>query len=297
MQALMLLLLPAALAAQQSATVSVDRANVRQAADVESSIVSTIRKGTVVEVLERTDTWSRVSAGKSIGWVRTSTLLFTASASAEARRTGTPVVATAEKPSRPASAIAEPARTPPSTRTAPPSAGRSTPETAKAMSAAGPASVELPPRGLSVGFTDLTATAGLGAANSGLAIGGRVERIIRRISIGNGLLGVQVGTDLYAVPNLATYTNLGATANYHFNLGNPALDVFVGAGLFYLVVTCDDLVIGGGASIPIPCGNLGGAGPMGRVGARYFISRKLALYGELSGGTSVMNAGISYRFR
>lgn len=75
-----LLLCSNAVHAQERATVTADRANLRASASVESAIVTTLSKGTIVTVVERTGGWARVAAGDRSGWIRSSLLAGAGSA-------------------------------------------------------------------------------------------------------------------------------------------------------------------------------------------------------------------------
>lgn len=68
--------------AQERATVTADRANLRASASVESAIVTTLSKGATVAVVERAGGWARVSAGEKSGWIRASLITATATSAA-----------------------------------------------------------------------------------------------------------------------------------------------------------------------------------------------------------------------
>ena len=82
-----LLLWSSASPAQERATVSADRANLRASASVEAAIVTTLSRGAVVTVVERSGGWARVSVGEKSGWMRSSLL---AGGGAAASQPGSP---------------------------------------------------------------------------------------------------------------------------------------------------------------------------------------------------------------
>lgn len=88
--------------AQEKATVTVDRLNVRRSASIEAAIVGTLTRGTSVQIEERAEAWTRVTAGRISGWVRTSMLAFAAAAPATRAPSPTPAAPTAAPPARPA---------------------------------------------------------------------------------------------------------------------------------------------------------------------------------------------------
>jgi hypothetical protein len=157
-------------------------------------------------------------------------------------------------------------------------------------------------RTLNVGYTDIGAVIGLGnIGEAGFAIGGRFERIIRELpELGTGTVGLQVSADMYTYDwgtNSAytfRYIPIGVTGNYHFNLENKKLVPFVGVGLGYSILSCsydDDNVFG----IDL-CPN-SGIYFIGKAGARYFFSEKMALYGDVGAGAATLNIGLVFKVR
>lgn len=61
-------------AAQQMGIITVERANLRAAASIDASIVGTLKEGATVTIVEGTETWTKVTTGSLVGWVRTSML-------------------------------------------------------------------------------------------------------------------------------------------------------------------------------------------------------------------------------
>ena len=157
-------------------------------------------------------------------------------------------------------------------------------------------------RTLSVGYTDIGAVIGLGGiGDAGLAIGGRFERVIREVpSLGTGTVGIQAAIDVWSYDygfsdNYSfRYMPIGVTANYHFNLENKKLVPFVGVGLGYTIISCsydDDNIFG----VDV-CPN-SGLYFIGKAGARYFFSEKMALYGDVGAGAANLNVGLMFKLR
>jgi hypothetical protein len=148
-------------------------------------------------------------------------------------------------------------------------------------------------RAFGVGQTDIGPVVGLGGIGAAsFAIGGRFERGIRTLpSLNDGVLGIGVSADWYHYSESFigtdydfTYIPVAATANYHFNLENKKLDPFVGLGLGYLIVNTP---YGGSYS--------SGIYAVGRLGMRYFMSPKMALYGDVGAGAAALNVGVMFK--
>jgi hypothetical protein len=148
------------------------------------------------------------------------------------------------------------------------------------------------------GYTDVGPTVGLGGiGDAGLSLGGRFERGIKTLpSMGNGMLGIMVSAEYYSWDNAFfdyTYMPIGVTANYHFNIeGSPKLDPFVGLGLGYEVISCDYK----GSGLDDLCDD-SAIYFIGRAGARYFFSEKMAFYGDVGAGAATLNVGIMFKLR
>jgi len=150
------------------------------------------------------------------------------------------------------------------------------------------------------GYTDIGAVVGLGGLNGASAsFGGRFEHAIKPLpDLGNGMLGIQVAAEYYSwSSNFVGYSwsykyiPLGVTANYHFKLDEPKIDPFVGLGLGYNVVNCSF----SGSGINNSCGYSSGIYFIGRAGARYFFSPKMAVYGDVGAGGATLNLGIMFK--
>jgi hypothetical protein len=152
-------------------------------------------------------------------------------------------------------------------------------------------------QGFAPGYMDIGPTLGLGGVgDASLAFGGRFEKGIKTLpSMGDGVLGVQIGVQFYSWSfgsgYSISYIPIGATANYHFKMTDTKFDPFVGAGLGFEIVSCD---------VPGPFGCSGfssGIFFIGRLGARYFVSDKMAVYGDLGAGGSTLNVGLMFRLK
>jgi len=149
-----------------------------------------------------------------------------------------------------------------------------------------------------LGYTDVGAVIGVGGVGSASAsFGSRFEHAIKALpDLGNGMLGIQAAFDYYSWSGgtgLGTYSwkyiPIGVTANYHFKVSEPKLDPFLGLGLGYQYITCDAPGLGSGycssSSIYF----------IGRAGARYFFSPKMAVYGDAGAGGATLNLGVMFK--
>lgn len=150
-----------------------------------------------------------------------------------------------------------------------------------------------------MGYTDIGGVIGIGGIGSASAsFGGRFEHAIKALpDLGNGMLGIQAAFDYYSWSGgLGTgsyswkYIPIGVTANYHFNIADqPKFDPFVGLGLGYQIITCD--------APGLPSGYCSNSAIyfIGRAGARYFFSPKMAAYGDVGAGGATLNVGLMFK--
>lgn len=157
------------------------------------------------------------------------------------------------------------------------------------------------PGNFHVGYTDIGPVLGLGSVGgANMAIGGRFEHALQTLpSMGNGILGIEVGADYYSWSYAAfsyswsvKYLPIGVTANYHFRVTEPKLDPFVGLGLGYDVVSCS---FSGPGSAGGGCGYDSGIYLIARGGLRYFFSPSMALYGDVGAGAATLNVGLMFK--
>lgn len=149
---------------------------------------------------------------------------------------------------------------------------------------------------VSVGYSDVGVVVGVGnIGDATAAFGGRFEHVFKRLpDLGNGLLGIEVSADVYTSRSGSRsirYIPVGGTLNYHFRL-EPAsrLDLFLGGGLGFQSVRCANF----GA---IRCSDTSGLYVIGRAGARYFLQRSLAIYGDLGAGAATVNLGLAFKLK
>jgi hypothetical protein len=149
-----------------------------------------------------------------------------------------------------------------------------------------------------LGYTDIGVVVGLGGVGGASAsFGGRFEHAIKALpELGNGILGIQATFDYYSWSGGVgsagyswKYIPVGVTANYHFKLDEPKIDPFVGLGLGYQIITCD--------APGLPSGYCSNSAIyfIGRAGARYFFSPKMAAYGDVGAGGATLNLGIMFK--
>ncbi len=256
------LLVPAGASAQESATVSAERVTVRATPANDGKVVMTLTRGTGVTVVERRDAWSKVSARSRSGWVRTNSLTVLAGKSAPAAS------ASAQQQRR-----SEPRRSTASRSTA----GRRGPLGA-----------------IRAGDNVLGPAVGLGGVNGTLAVGGELEHGIKTLpELGNGALAISAQAFYYhytfiGITNATiTMIPVGAAANYHFALKDQRVDPFVGLGLGYAFARAN---VSGFSAY-----STSGLFFWGRVGARYFVTPKLAVHADAGLGMANLNVGLMFR--
>ena len=147
--------------------------------------------------------------------------------------------------------------------------------------------------GYSVGATDIGPTIGLGGIGAAsFSIGGRFERGIKALpDMGDGVLALGISADWYNYNERFvgtdydfTYIPIAATANYHFKMQNRKLDPFAGVGLGYMIV-----------NTPYSGSFNSGLYFVGRLGLRYFVTPKMALYSDVGAGAAALNVGMTFR--
>jgi hypothetical protein len=177
-----------------------------------------------------------------------------------------------------------------SAQTAGVSASSSAPKRVAPRAAQGSSDVS----GFGMGYTDIGPVLGLGGiGDAGISLGGRFEHAIKDLpDMGKGILGLMVGVDWYSYDLGAfgsiSYIPIGVTANYHFHMDNKKFDPFVGLGLGYYIVSAPDCGI-------YDCGYNSGIYFIGRAGARYFLSEKMALYGDVGSGAGALHVGVTFK--
>lgn len=88
-----------------------------------------------------------------------------------------------------------------------------------------------------------------------------------------------------------TYILTAARASYHFDFGVEKLDPYLGVILGYNIASAK--WTGGGT---MPASSAGGVIYGGHAGARYYLSEKIAVFGEVGYGIGTLNAGVAFKF-
>jgi hypothetical protein len=275
------LFLPLAAMAQSTATVTAERVNVRATAAIDGSIVGQVSRGATVTVLEKTDTWTKISSGSITGWVR-SNLLGAASASSSA-----------------APAKTESAAKTPETKSSSQSAAKSSESRSSNKSSSQAAT----PGALFDGTSKfIGAHVGASAYGSTASFGGSIEFPYNdRIGIGAWADYWSYGGDSGAgFGNYSwdyKYIALAGTGAYHFPIAsNPKLDPFVGLAVGYFIVSYDCSFEGAGGAFDCDAGAkasrifFGGFG-----GVRYGFSDNLAGVLRAGFGASYLTIGVDFK--
>jgi hypothetical protein len=150
--------------------------------------------------------------------------------------------------------------------------------------------------GFGPGTTDLGPAIGLGGiGDAGISIGGRFEHGIKTLpSLKDGVLSVAASVDHYSFDSGIcngcgfSFTPIGVTVNYHFHLDNQQWDPFIGLGL-------GDLIFSEPAACSGHCGQNSGIYFIGRLGVRYYLQSKLALYADLGAGEGALHVGVMWK--
>jgi SH3-like domain-containing protein len=262
-------------ASQRSATVIVDRTNLRAEPSVDASILAALNNGTVVDVFETIDAWTKVSAGGKTGWVRASTLNVRASVSTM------------------------PAPRPQVTATT------------SRVSADQPAAVPGRSRGSSPGivspslFEPGTLLGGpsvlIGNTGGSLALGLEFEYGLTKLpNIGSGTIGLGFRAHTYSITEansslLASVrvTPVAIAANYHFVLKDSKVDPYVGLAAGYASASYSD---SRGSNFSISSGTY----LMLDGGARYYLSPRTAVQAGVSlgsrGDVGLLRLAAMFRF-
>lgn len=246
--------------AQESTTITAERASVRETPSNDGKVVVALTRGTSVTVLERRAAWSRISVRSKSGWVRSNSLA--------------PVVVATRK----------------SSPAAPQSGGQPRSDAARPSVAARRQPTS--PGALHAGDNVFGPIAGLGGINGSLAVGAELERAVATLpSLGNGTLGISLQALYYhyePFPGMGvTAIPFGAAANYHFGLKDQRVDPFVGLGIGYTKAS----VSGMGYTVTTSSGTF----LWGRAGVRYFVKPGLALHAEAGLGSANLNVGVMLR--
>lgn len=277
------------LAAQAVGVVAADRTNLRESPAIDAAIVGTLSRGTSVTVVERRETWARVTNGSLTGWIRTSAL---GAASSPAQSPASSSASQSPSPSPRSSAPSQtgsPAKQP--TREATPSSNPSS-------------SGGLPAGAFEIGdnmFGAVIGFGGLGEASS--SFGGRFERAVKALpDLANGTLSFGLDADYYRyVYNGQPYSAseahipLAAHVSYHFRLDDRRWDPFVGLGLGYTIVSYSESYSGRSGTYSNSFTERSSTYLLSRIGARYFLTSSLAAHADTGVGGAVLNIGAVWK--
>jgi hypothetical protein len=141
-----------------------------------------------------------------------------------------------------------------------------------------------------MGYTDIGFVLGFGGINdASLSFGGRFEKAVKPLpDLADGTLAIGVSFDYWHYEWQGyefSHMPIGVTANYHVRIENGKWDPFFGLGLGYLIV-----------DTPFP-GDYEGSGLyfIARLGLRYFLKSRMALYGDVGTGASTLNLGLTFQ--
>jgi hypothetical protein len=141
----------------------------------------------------------------------------------------------------------------------------------------------------------------VGNLNGAVAIGGQVERGLTEPGrYGPGIIAGGVGVDYYTWSSdfgVGSYSYsvlpIQLFGNYHFVLeANPRIDPYLGMAFVYQVISSEWSGAGAGSASASTSGSVFA----GQAGARYFLSDKLALQGQVGFGYGTLGLGATWRF-
>jgi hypothetical protein len=291
---LIILQLPRAIAAQQTALVNVELANLRAAPNSEAAIVKALPRGTEVSVLNRQNGWARVRVGASDGYIRDR--LLTASSRSSALPASTaPRTPVASSPN------SEQTQTRAANRG---NENQSTRNVRGSLTSIGPPSfaagrVYL---GVATGLTnDLQGGTGLGfVASFEKAL---LDSFIGRAALGVGAFGSYSSSDgpsnqgggVVKVNSTASATMIGLQGNLHFRLSStPRFDPYAGLVIGWLQYRVSASASFGGETAS-SSGDLSQVFAGVQFGGRYFWADRLSLTGRL-GYPQVFALGVDMSF-
>jgi hypothetical protein len=141
----------------------------------------------------------------------------------------------------------------------------------------------------------------LGNLHGAVAVGAQVERgLTQPQQYGPGIVAGGFGIDYYtwnySFQPVGQYSYsvvpVQLFGNYHFLVeGMPKLDPYLGVALVYSIVSAS--WSGGAVGSAADASSLGFAG---QGGARYFVSDKLAIQGQIGFGYGTLSVGAAWRF-
>ena len=150
--------------------------------------------------------------------------------------------------------------------------------------------------GFKPGYMDIGPTLGFGnLGHASTAFGARFEKGIKELpSMGNGVLGIQVGLNYYSWNYFSANSKfivISGTANYHFKLDDKKWDPFIGLGLAYSSISCSYPGSGvdycEGSALDLAA----------RGGVRYFFSPSMSGYADVGAGGATLNLGVMFKLQ
>jgi hypothetical protein len=146
----------------------------------------------------------------------------------------------------------------------------------------------------------------IGNLNGAVAVGGQIEKgFTKPGDYGPGIIAGGLGIDWYtwsysaSVPGIAnygwkyTYIPIQVFSNYHFVIEqNKKIDPYVGLAFVYSIVNASWTGGGTGGS----GANASGTTFAGQAGARYFLTDKFALQGQIGFGYGTLGLGATWKF-
>lgn len=105
------------------------------------------------------------------------------------------------------------------------------------------------------------------------------------------------GSGNYTTSYRWTYLVIGARGTWHYNEwhANDKLDTYGGLMLAYRAATFKDETNYPSGSVTFSAGTYSGITFTGLVGARYYFSDKIGIYGEVGYGVSVLQLGLAVK--
>lgn len=261
--------------AQEVATITVERANVRATPAIDASIIATLPKGATLRVLERTETWAKIASGSVTGWVRAN--MLSAGRPQREATTSTPSTPTATTP--PPRSDARTGRRQPS---------RSEQAPTRPLGGPGPFGPGVAFVGAHIAMSEVGSTAAFGvsgevAYNDHVGIGA----VLDTWSFGEAYSAYDYSWNV-------RYIAIAGTGAYHFAVpSTPKLDPFIGASIGYYMVRATerasfDYNYTGRASRMF----VGGFG-----GVRYLLSNNVAGVARAGFGSAYLTVGMDVKLR
>jgi hypothetical protein len=141
----------------------------------------------------------------------------------------------------------------------------------------------------------------VGNLNGAVAFGGQVERGLTEAgAYGPGIIAAGAGVDFYTWSSSFaggsfrySVVPIQVFSNYHFVLeNNPRIDPYLGLAFVYQMVNAEWEGSGTGGTSTAGSSSVFA----GQAGARYFLTERLALQGQIGFGYGTIGLGAAFRF-